>query len=233
MSTASVFILPTTGTFIVEVVIFLTLLYLLAKYVLPPLNAAAEKASGRTSATPWRPPTGREPRRPPSVTSAARHSRRARHQAREIVEQANRTAEQLAADAAAKRQADSDQAQRPRPSTRSSWPNRHARRGRGRRAHGGPGGAGGRADPLRREVGVGAPRPDRRGEGKLALRAAGGSQRPCPRRPVVVNPALEGYSSAALAGSGDVAQVADQLIAVDDAVLRQRRAVRRHEADLR
>lgn len=111
MSTASVFILPTTGTFIVEVVIFLTLLFLLAKYVLPPLNAAMEKRQEQIRSELEAADRAR------ADALAADDERRqaledARRQAREIVEQANRTAEQLAVDAAAKRQADTEQARR-------------------------------------------------------------------------------------------------------------------------
>jgi F-type H+-transporting ATPase subunit b len=111
MSTASVFILPTTGTFIVEVVIFLTLLFLLAKYVLPPLNAAMTKRQEEIRHTMEAADRARAEAQ--AVDDERRHAlEEARHQAREIVEQANRTAEQLATDAAAKRNADNDQARR-------------------------------------------------------------------------------------------------------------------------
>jgi F-type H+-transporting ATPase subunit b len=108
---SSIFILPTTGTFIVEVVIFLTLLFLLTKYVLPPLNAAMTKRQEDIRHTMEAADRAR------AEAAAADDERRkaldeARHQAREIVETANRTAEQLAADASAKRQADNDQARR-------------------------------------------------------------------------------------------------------------------------
>jgi F-type H+-transporting ATPase subunit b len=108
---ASVFILPTSGTFIVEVVIFLTLLFLLAKYVLPPLNAAMEKRQEEIRHS------MEAAERARNEAQAVDDERRlaledARRQAREILEQANRTAEQLALDAHQKRQADEEQARR-------------------------------------------------------------------------------------------------------------------------
>jgi F-type H+-transporting ATPase subunit b len=111
MSMASVFILPTTGTFIVEVVIFLTLLFLLAKYVLPPLNAAMTKRQEEIRHTMEAADRAR------AEAQAQDDERRkalddARRQAREIIEQANRTAEQLATDAQTKRQAENEQARR-------------------------------------------------------------------------------------------------------------------------
>lgn len=111
MSMASVFILPTTGTFIVEVLIFLTLLYLLAKYVLPPLNAAMTKRQEEIRHTMEAADRARAEAQ--AVDDERRHAlEEARQHAREIVEQANRTAEQLAADAAAKRQSDNEVARR-------------------------------------------------------------------------------------------------------------------------
>lgn len=108
---SSVFILPTTGTFIVEVVIFLTLLFLLAKYILPPLNAAMTKRQEEIRHTMEAADRARAEAQ--AVDDERRHAlEEARHQAREIVEQANRTAEQLAADAADKRLADNEHARR-------------------------------------------------------------------------------------------------------------------------
>jgi F-type H+-transporting ATPase subunit b len=111
MSMASVFILPTTGTFIVEVVIFLTLLFLLAKYVLPPLNRAMEQRQEAIRQSMEVADKARADAE--AVDDERRHALDdARRQAREIVEHANRTAEQLAADAQTKRQTDEEQARR-------------------------------------------------------------------------------------------------------------------------
>jgi F-type H+-transporting ATPase subunit b len=107
MQTASVFILPTTGTFIVEVIVFLGLLLLISKYVLPPLNQALEKRQEQIRQSMELADKARADAE--AVDDERKHALDdARRQAREIVEQASRTAEQLALDAQAKRQADEE-----------------------------------------------------------------------------------------------------------------------------
>ena len=110
MNVAGIFLLP-NGTFIVELVAFLIIVFVLAKYILPPLNAAMEKRQEEIRHSMEAADRAR------SDAEAIDGERRqeleaARRQAREILEQANRTADQLAADAQAKRQADEEQARR-------------------------------------------------------------------------------------------------------------------------
>lgn len=107
MTAASIFILPTLGTFIIEWLIFIFLLYLLAKYLLPPLNRAMAKRQEdiRNSLE--------SADRARSEAQAFDEDRRrqleaARHQAREIVEQANRTAAQTVANGEARGQQEFD-----------------------------------------------------------------------------------------------------------------------------
>ena len=128
---SSNFLIP-NGTLIVELVAFLIVLGVIGKYVLPPLNKALRRAPGGRSGPRWRRPTRPRPtpRRP--TTSAGPCSRRRATQAREIVAQANRTAEQVRADAQARGQAEYERSSAA-PTPRSPWPasgpSRRRRRG--------------------------------------------------------------------------------------------------------
>lgn len=105
MSTAtSIFLIP-NGTFIVELIAFLIVLGVMVRYILPPINKALgerqEAIRGELEAA----------EAAKADAAAADESRRealeaARHQAREIVAQANRTAEQMSADAQARGQSE-------------------------------------------------------------------------------------------------------------------------------
>jgi F-type H+-transporting ATPase subunit b len=100
MQTASIFLLP-NGTFIVELVIFLVILFLIAKFILPPLNRAMERRQEEIR-------TSLEAAETAKADAAAADDERraalteARQQAREILAQANRTAEQISVDARAR-----------------------------------------------------------------------------------------------------------------------------------
>lgn len=93
---SSIFLFP-NATFIVEFVIFLLILGLVAKYVLPPLRSAMERRQEqiRTSLE-----AADAARAEADETRSQREGilDEARAQAREIVTQANRTAERLRAD---------------------------------------------------------------------------------------------------------------------------------------
>ncbi len=104
MTTAGIFLLP-NGTFFVELAVSLVLIFLIYKYVLPPINKAMgerqEKIRESLEAAD----------RAKADAEAADDERRAvldeaRHQAREIVATANRTAEQVRTDAQARGQSE-------------------------------------------------------------------------------------------------------------------------------
>jgi F-type H+-transporting ATPase subunit b len=106
MQTASVFILP-NGTFFIELVIFLVIVFVTAKYILPPLNRVVEKRQEQIRSSLEAADKAR------ADAAAADDERRAvldqaRQQAREIVAQANHTAEQVRSEAQARGQAESD-----------------------------------------------------------------------------------------------------------------------------
>jgi F-type H+-transporting ATPase subunit b len=97
MTTASVFLLP-NGTFIVELIVFLVILFLITKYILPPLNRAMTSRQEQIRSSLEAAERARLDAA--SADDERRHALEgARVQAREIVAQANRTADQLAADA--------------------------------------------------------------------------------------------------------------------------------------
>jgi F-type H+-transporting ATPase subunit b len=104
MTIASDFLIP-NATFIVELVAFVVVLAFIAKVVLPPLNSVlrqrAEKIQAELKAAD-------EAKADAATADAERRSalESARHQAREIVAQANRTAEKVSADAQARGQAE-------------------------------------------------------------------------------------------------------------------------------
>jgi F-type H+-transporting ATPase subunit b len=93
MNTAGIFLLP-NGTFFIELIVFLVLIFLIGKYILPPINAAMEKRQEQIRASLDAADQAR------ADAAAADDERRvvleeARQQGREIVAQANRTAEQV------------------------------------------------------------------------------------------------------------------------------------------
>jgi F-type H+-transporting ATPase subunit b len=97
MQTASIFLLP-NGTFFVELAIFLVIVYVIGKYILPPLNKAMEQRQEHIRASLEAADAAR------ADAAAADDERRAaleeaRKQAREIIAQANRTAEQVRSEA--------------------------------------------------------------------------------------------------------------------------------------
>ena len=106
MTTASIFLLP-NGTFIVELIVLLVILFLTTKYIVPPLNKAMEErqADIRNSLD------AAESAR--ADAAAADEERlavldQARVQAREIVAQATATSDQVRAEAQGRAQAEYD-----------------------------------------------------------------------------------------------------------------------------
>jgi F-type H+-transporting ATPase subunit b len=104
MQTAAIFLLP-NGTFFVELAVFLILVWLITKYIVPPLNRAMEKRQEHIRTALEAADSAR------ADAAAADDERRhaleeARHQAREIVAAANRTAESIKADGQARGQAE-------------------------------------------------------------------------------------------------------------------------------
>lgn len=104
MTTAGIFLLP-NGTFFIELIVSILLILAIYKWVLPPLNKAMEERQGKIRDSLEAADRAR------ADAEAADDERRtvledARHQAREIVATANRTAEQVRADAQARAQAD-------------------------------------------------------------------------------------------------------------------------------
>lgn len=94
---ASNFLVP-NGTFIIELIAFLVILYAVARYALPPLNKALRD---RQEAIRAELQAADQARADAAAADDERHRAldQARHQAREIVDQANRTAEQVRSDA--------------------------------------------------------------------------------------------------------------------------------------
>jgi F-type H+-transporting ATPase subunit b len=106
MIATSNFLVP-NGTFIVELVAFLIVLAVIARYVLPPINKALKDRQAQIQSELAAADRAR------AEASAADEDRRqaleeARRRAREIVEQATRTAERTRSDAAAQGQEEHD-----------------------------------------------------------------------------------------------------------------------------
>ena len=104
MTTASIFLLP-NGTFFIELIVSIVLILLIYKYVLPPINKAMEERQEKIRSSLEAADQAR------ADAEAADDERRAvldeaRHQAREIVATANRTAEQVRTDAQARGQSE-------------------------------------------------------------------------------------------------------------------------------
>jgi F-type H+-transporting ATPase subunit b len=100
--TGSIFLLP-NGTFFIELAVSIILILLMYKYVLPPINKAMEERQEKIRSSLEAADQARVD------AEAADDERRAvleeaRHQAREIVATANRTAEQVRTDAQARGQ---------------------------------------------------------------------------------------------------------------------------------
>ena len=106
MLTSSIFLLP-NGTFFVELAIFLVIIWLIGKYILPPVNKAMEQRQEHIRSSLEAADAAR------AEAAAADDERRAaldeaRKQAREIVAQANRTADQVKAEMGVRGQAEFD-----------------------------------------------------------------------------------------------------------------------------
>lgn len=104
MTTAGIFLLP-NGTFFIELAVSLVLIFLIYKYVLPPVNKAMEERQEKIRES------LEAADRAKADAEAADDERRAvleeaRHQAREIVATANRTADQVRTDAQARGQSE-------------------------------------------------------------------------------------------------------------------------------
>jgi F-type H+-transporting ATPase subunit b len=104
--TGSIFLLP-NGTFFVELAIFLVIVWLITKYILPPINKAMEARQAHIRASLEAAEAAR------TDAAAADEERRAaleegRRQAREIIAQANRTSEQVRSEAQERGQAEYD-----------------------------------------------------------------------------------------------------------------------------
>jgi F-type H+-transporting ATPase subunit b len=103
---SSIFLLP-NGTFFVELAVFLIIIGLIAKYILPPLNRAMEQRQEHIRSSLQAADAAR------TEAAAADDERRAaldeaRKQSREIVAQANRTAEQVKAEMGGRGQVEYD-----------------------------------------------------------------------------------------------------------------------------
>ena len=104
MTIASIFLLP-NGTFFIELIVSIVLILLIYKYVLPPINKAMEERQEKIRSSLEAADQAR------ADAEAADDERRAvldeaRHQAREIVATANRTAEQVLSDRRAQGQSE-------------------------------------------------------------------------------------------------------------------------------
>ena len=104
MTTAGIFLLP-NGTFFIELIVSIVLILAIYKWVLPPINKAMEDRQEKIRESLDAADKAR------ADAEAADDERRsileeARHQAREIVATANRTAEQVRTDNQARGQAD-------------------------------------------------------------------------------------------------------------------------------
>jgi F-type H+-transporting ATPase subunit b len=104
MTTAGIFLLP-NGTFFIELAVSIVLILLIYKYVIPPINKAMEERQEKIRASLEAADQAR------ADAEAADDERRtvleeARHQARDIVAQANRTAEQVRTDAQSRGQSE-------------------------------------------------------------------------------------------------------------------------------
>jgi F-type H+-transporting ATPase subunit b len=106
MSIAAIFLLP-NGTFLVELAVLLIILWLTKRYIVPPLTKAMEERQADIKAS-------LDAAEAAKVDAAAADDQRrqaledARSQARDIVAQANTTAEQVRSEAQAKGQTEYD-----------------------------------------------------------------------------------------------------------------------------
>ncbi|HVB19458.1 MAG TPA: F0F1 ATP synthase subunit B [Acidimicrobiales bacterium] len=106
MIATSVFLIP-NGTFVVELLVVLVILYLVAKYILPPLNKAMEGRQEKIRQS----LESAEAARAEAAAAGDERARllgEARDQARLIVENAQATSDQVKAEAGARGQAEYD-----------------------------------------------------------------------------------------------------------------------------
>jgi len=102
MQTAAVFLLP-NGTFFVELAVFLIIVFVIGKYILPPINKAMQERQEQIRSSLEAAEAARvDASRADDDRRAALEA--ARQQAREILAQANQTAEQIRTDAQARGQ---------------------------------------------------------------------------------------------------------------------------------
>ena len=106
MTTAGIFLLP-NGTFFIELAVSIVLILLIYKYVIPPINKAMEERQEKIRASLEAADQAR------ADAEAADDERRtvleeARHQAREIIAAANRTADTVRSEAQTRGQAEYD-----------------------------------------------------------------------------------------------------------------------------
>jgi len=106
LTASSIFLLP-NGTFFIELAIFGFIIFMIYKYIVPPLQRAMEKRQEQIRSSLEAAEAARA-----EAAAADDERRRAledgRRQAREIVAQANKTAEQVVADAQTRAQAEYD-----------------------------------------------------------------------------------------------------------------------------
>ena len=119
MTTAGIFLLP-NGTFFIELIVSIVLILAIYKWVLPPINKAMEDRQEKIRESLDAADKAR------ADAEAADDERRnvleeARHQAREIIATANRTAEQVRTDAQARGRGTTT-ASSATPTSRSPWP---------------------------------------------------------------------------------------------------------------
>jgi F-type H+-transporting ATPase subunit b len=106
MQTAAIFLLP-NGTFFVELAVFLIIVFLIAKYILPPVNRAMEQRQEHIKNSLEAADAARADA---AAADEERHAelQKARHRGQEIVATANRTAEQIVSEAQGRAQTEHD-----------------------------------------------------------------------------------------------------------------------------
>jgi F-type H+-transporting ATPase subunit b len=106
MQTAAIFLLP-NGTFFVELAIFLIIVFLIAKYILPPVNRAMEQRQEHIKNSLEAADAARAEAMAANTEREA-ELRKAKQHGHEIVATANRTGEQIVVEAQARAQAEHD-----------------------------------------------------------------------------------------------------------------------------
>ena len=201
------FLVP-NGTFIFELIAFLIVLGVIGWKVLPPLNRMLgerqDQIRGEMDAADQAKTDAEQ-----ADSERRNELEKARQQAREIVAQANRTADQVTLARQAQAQAEYERI------VNSAEAEVAVARRRRHREHHRPGGGDrpgrGRTGDRARDPGLGPPGPHRRGHRRRVCR--GGRHR-CGHREWRVNPALQGYLAAVsetLADAGALAEAAAEL----------------------